>query len=131
MAQGLLLLLDTRGKLRRGEQMSKGGYMIYVIFFVLICFVIIGFIFYFKLILYLKRNHCKTWEILGKPSFLNNSIKNNIKVNHFLSRKEYLKLNDPILNKIAKFTYYFTRVYMGIFIFSLILIIFYLIMSNV
>lgn len=101
--------------------------MFLIIFLILLCLAIIGLILHFIFISYLKANHYEIWEMLGKPSFPNNSIKNNINIKRFLSKKEYLKVNDSILNLLATANCYFGRVYLGIFIFSCILIVLYIV----
>lgn len=102
----------------------------HIIFIILSLGVIIGFTRHFKLISYLKKKHCAVWEKLGKPSLLNSSIKNNVALNKFLSAKEYLSLNDLTLNELARNTFIFGRVHVGIFISIVILVIVYIIKSR-
>jgi hypothetical protein len=54
---------------------------------------------------YLKRNHTIAWEKLGSPSlFWNNSPRNNVLFLRFLLRRDYEKLNDATLTRMAVVT---------------------------
>lgn len=101
-----------------------------IVFIILMLFVIVGLYSHFNLIYYLKKHHNTVWENLGSPSFLNNSFMNNIKVRRFLSKKEYLDLNDTKLNKKASFVSSIGRIYMIVFIFVLLLFAMYILLHN-
>ena len=91
-------------------------------FILLILSVILGFFLNYKLFSILKEKHPQKWEELGRPSLLmNNNIRNNISVLNFLNKKEYLKMNDKQLTKLAGFLRIFSLIYIVFFIFLLCL----------
>lgn len=100
--------------------------MIFIMFFILFSLLIFGLILHCKLILYLRKNQYETWNILGRPSLLNNSVRNCFFINRFLFRKEYLKLRDPYLIRIANFIRNFNIFYLGLFFLCVIAMMFHI-----
>jgi len=96
--------------------------MIPTVFLILLCLAIIGFFSHFRMVSYLKKNHYKTWESLGKPSFLNNSIQSSIKTKAFLFKRKYLELNDATLSKKASLLVLVSYFYIGIFVLGVALV---------
>jgi hypothetical protein len=54
-----------------------------------------------RLFSYLKENHEAVWDRLGRPSFLNNSIQNNILFLRFMAGRKWRDMNDPALRRLA------------------------------
>ena len=101
-----------------------------IIFTILVLFIIVGFIFHFRLLTYLKQNHHAAWELLGSPSFLNNSMLNNGRVMGFLFKKKYLGFNDVTLNKKTNLLLMLDYVYLGIFALAIVLLVITIIQNS-
>jgi hypothetical protein len=52
----------------------------------------------------LRRLYPQTWENLGRPSFLNNSILNSLRVVRFILKGEFQEIDDVWLTSICKTT---------------------------
>ena len=74
----------------------------------------------YRLLRLLKEKHTDIWDELGRPDFLRNSIKNNLKVLKFLQTRQYAKLNNPKLSKICVALYNYSIAYLLFFIIALI-----------
>lgn len=52
----------------------------------------------------LKRNNPQLWEQLGKPSLLNSSIQNNLRMTKFLYSGRYRKINNTRVKMLGDVT---------------------------
>jgi len=78
---------------------------------------VIGFGMSYRFLAYLRNNHHEVWEELGSPSLiLNNSIRNSLATMSFMWRKEYIRLGDHKLIRIARFNVWFGYSYLAIFV---------------
>ena len=67
-----------------------------IIFVSLMILAVIGLLMYWSFLRRLKEGYPDVWQELGEPSLImNNSIKNGLRTQSFLMRREYEKLNDP------------------------------------
>ena len=87
-------------------------FLLGTLFFLLI----VGGILQHRLLKHLRKNHLKAWIELGSPSFLNNSIKNNLSVTMFYIRKKYLQLDDEYVAKTGAALNILTTVFIFIFV---------------
>ncbi len=70
----------------------------------------------------LKKRHPQTWKDIGTPSVLgSNSFKSGFLLTNFLWRKGYLKLKDPIINRIMQVF----RAYLAFFLIAFVLLLSY------
>ena len=71
----------------------------------------------------LRKRHPEVWEDLGSPTLINNNtIRNGLRVQKFLLKKEYKGLNDPEFEKQADSLRTFGTFYLGFFILVFVLI---------
>ena len=108
--------------------MGKGWHMMFnygmaikfiypILFIMFVIFAIVGLLLNYKFLGYLREKHIEKWKELGKPTlFINNSVQNNIKTLRFLKNREYLDLNDNLLNQKAKFLWNYNCLYLGFFV---------------
>ena len=87
------------------------------LFIPLVVLAAIGFGLSYRFLAYLRNNHREVWAELGSPSLIvNNSIRNSLATMSFMWRKEYLRLGDHKLNRMARFNVLFGYSYLAIFV---------------
>lgn len=90
-------------------------------FALLILGVIIGFFLQNQFLDYLHDKHSVQWKLLGSPTlFTNSNIKNNFAVLLFLKTNQFLALNDPRLNRLARRLWAYNIAYFTYFLLMLI-----------
>lgn len=94
------------------------------LFVLLIIFAITGICIHYRFLSLLKEKLPEKWKALGCPTLIiNNSIKNNIAILKFLKDKEYLKINNPELIRVAQLLWNISRIYIVLFITTALLFI--------
>ena len=93
-----------------------------IIFGILIFAAIFGIVLNYKFLSLLKERHFEKWKELGSPSLaMNNSAGNNLAVLKFLKNREYIKLSDTKLTKIAQVLWNYGMLYLVFFVGAIIL----------
>ncbi len=94
----------------------------YYLVIILFGFIVAGLSIQKTLFVYLRNKHPQTWKDIGAHSMLvSKSIKNELSLTKFLWRKGYLKLKDPIINRIM----YIFLGYLVIFFIAFVLLLIY------
>ena len=92
------------------------GVVLILLFAFLLVLTILGAIAGSRLLNVLRQDHPDVWMKLGSPTLLmNNSIRNNLLVNAFLRKREYLSLDNENLTHACKTVKLISRIYIPIF----------------
>jgi hypothetical protein len=74
-----------------------------------------------RLLALLRSQHPKLWRDLGEPTLiLGTSIRNDLRLQRFLRRREYDALGDPALSKLATSVRTISLIYSILFVISLV-----------
>src|SRR3989344_3906251 len=97
------------------------GDLLPILYPILMLGVVVGLATHYIFLSRLRARHPAAWNELGKPTlFINNSIANGIAVQRFIWRRDYRKLGDPSLSKLADFLRTFQLCYLIFFGFLLV-----------
>lgn len=106
--------------------MNLLGFAMVVSWSLVVGLFIVTFVVQAKAIGWLKEKHVAEWDELGRPSFTNSSIRNNLAMFRFLKTRAFRTLNDQELTKRCTALWGFIRVYFVVFGFAMVLAIFFI-----
>lgn len=86
-----------------------------ILFILLIVNSIVGLVLRNVFLAQLRSRHRQTWDALGRPTLLNNSIANGLKVQRFLWRQEYRILGDGPFARFGSFLRFYMVAYLLLF----------------
>jgi len=102
-----------------------------IVFGIFILASIVGIVLNYKFLNLLRIKHFEKWKELGSPSLgMNNSIKNNMTMLMFLKNKDYIKVNDSELTKLARVLWNYGIFYLIFFAVEIILFVINIIEST-